>query len=72
MSSVATSCSQARGDASRLERPAVLSVPTGAREVEIVGQITRKMMSQERKLAGGRFPERGMPSCGDTQPERLL
>lgn len=27
----------------------------------MVGRITREVMSQERKLAGGRFPERGKP-----------
>ena len=44
---------------SRLKEPVTLPVAIG--EVEMVGQITRKVTSQERKLAGGRFTERGKP-----------
>lgn len=44
---------------SRLKEPVTL--PVTISEVEMVGQITRKVTSQGRKLAGGRFPERGKP-----------
>lgn len=35
--------------------------PIRGRPGEMIGQITRNVTSQERKLAGGRFPERGKP-----------
>lgn len=53
-----------RGQARPAGAPAGLRsppVPISRREVEKVGQITSTVTSQERKLARGRFPERGKP-----------